>query len=140
MKPSMHKTITRLMEWRTGLLQAGRYEDLARQYIVPVPVYVGNDKVFSIASQRQLEDAFRQLHEQLQAQGFSGLTVGVRAVEMPRNARFRVWSDLWSNVPGQAPRLVGSTVNYLRETASGFRTEMLECVGQGMHGMVEGAA
>jgi hypothetical protein len=136
----MHKTITRLMEWRTGLLQAGRYEDLARQYIVPVPVYVGKGKVLPIASQHQLEESFRQLHDQLKAQGITRLKVGVRAVELPRRGRFRVWSDLWSDSPGQSPRLVGSTVNYLRETPSGFKTEMLECCGPSIHGMVEGAA
>ncbi len=122
----MHENIRRLMEWRAGLLHGGRVEDLARQHICPMPIYVAG-QVRPVASQKALEDTFRRVHSGLRAFGTTALTVTVRAVELPRDGRFRVWCDWLSHRSGQAPVVVASTVDYLRETEAGLMTEMLEC-------------
>jgi hypothetical protein len=122
----MHGNVVRLMEWRAGLLQAGRVEDLARQHICPLPLYVEGD-MRPVGSSRQLEDIFRGIHGGLRAAGSERLTIEVRAVELPRKGRFRVWCDWVVHRTGQAPRRVAATVDYLRQTEAGLMTEMLEC-------------
>jgi hypothetical protein len=122
----MRATVTRVMEWRAALLEAGRVEDLARQHICPMPVYVAG-QVRPQTSHRQLEDTFRAIHAGLRRSGPVALTVKVRAVELPRGGRFRVWCDWLAGRAGRAPALVASTVDYLRETEEGLLTEMLEC-------------
>jgi hypothetical protein len=129
----MQGRIERLMEWRAGLLRAGRIEDLARQHICPMPIYV-KGRMRSVASYRQLEEALRQIHAGVLALEAGAPMVKVRAVELPRGGRFRVWCDWLAPSPGRPPVLLASTVDYLRQTDHGPLTEMLECTCLAAHG------
>jgi hypothetical protein len=122
----MYREIEALMEWRAALLASGRVEDLARQHIVPMPIYV-EGTLQAAQTAAALEDRFRSIHAAIRAFGAAMLTVRVRAVEPPRGGRFRVWTDWRLHRPGLPPQVVARTVDFMRETPQGPRTEMIEC-------------
>ena len=103
----MFQRVQDQVQWRADLLLAGRFEDMSREYLFPLPVYLENHMI--ALRDRQIER----------------LTITVRAVEVPRDGRFRVWAD-WHAVSGQARRTRRlGLVYYMRDTRQGYRSEML---------------
>lgn len=122
----LYDKVSRLLEWRATLLMAGRFEDLTREHLFPMPVYVGS-RVQSLSSERQLEHIFRAIRIRLAEMGATSLTISVKAMDLPRQGRIRVWSDWLAQLPDGTSRVVSSTVDYMQLTPGGLRTEMLEC-------------
>jgi hypothetical protein len=122
----MYDSIGRLMDWRAALIMSGRFEDLSREHLYPMPVYIG-DRMRALASPRELEAAFRGVRHGLLAAGATALSAQVTAVEVPRKGRFRVWVDWVARLAGEKSLLVASTVEYMCTTDAGLRTEMSEC-------------
>ncbi len=106
-------------------LQDGRVEDLARQHVCPMPVYVAGN-LRPLAAQRDLEDTLRQVHLGLRASGASKLTVRVTAVELPGRAGFGSGATGWpSNPPAAATGRLDRRLS--APDRPGYLTEMLEC-------------
>lgn len=122
----MNMAISQLMDWRAGLLRDGRVEDLARQHLFPLAVYSGG-AARPVASASQLADLFQTMHQNIRLLGDARLNAKVRAVELPRNGRFRVWTEWLLESPGKPDQMVARTVDFMRDTPKGPMTEMLEC-------------
>jgi len=120
----MFRTIQDQLQRRADLLLAGREADLSRDYLFPMAVYL-EDHLISLQSAEEAVDMLRALRMTLRPLVLSALTITVKAVEVPRKGRFRVWAT-WRGV-SEAPACVAQTdvVYYMRETPLGYRTEML---------------
>ena len=122
----MYDSIGNLIKWRAGLIMSGRFEDLAREHLYPMPLYIGT-KMRALASPRELEAVYRGIRTALLASGFTTLSAQVTAVEVPRRGRFRVWVDWVARLAGGRALRVASTVEYMQSTEQGLRTEMSQC-------------
>lgn len=118
--------ITQLMEWRLSLLQDGRFEDFARQCIFPM-VFQVNGSTVIVASPEAMPEAIRSFCEKVGLEKLKYLKVKVTSVELPRNGRFRVWSELVCHLPGCPPKFLGRIMHCMRETPKGVMSERLEC-------------
>ncbi len=124
----MYGRIADLMTWRAGLLMAGCAEALAAEHLYPYAIYFG-DRLQALPSSSELAQTYRLIHAALVALGASQLEARVVALGLPRGGRFRVWVDWWAELQDGSRRLVAQTVEYMRETAEGSRSEMTECSG-----------
>lgn len=118
--------ITQLMEWWISLLRDGRFEDLARQFLFPMALYV-NGGMRVITSAEALVETIRSFSKKLSAEDMKHLEIKITSVEIPREGRFRVWSDLISIPPECPVKVIGRTIHFMRETPQGVMAEMLEC-------------
>jgi len=120
----MFQQVQDQVQRRADLLLAGQFEDMSRDYLFPLPVYLEHHM---IALRTRAEGIARAagLRNLLQMRQIERLTITVRAVEVPRDGRFRVWAD-WHAVSGSAlrSRQLG-LVYYMRDTRHGYRSEML---------------
>lgn len=124
----MYGRIANLMAWRAGLLMAGCAEALAREHMYPYALYFG-DRLQAIQSSAELAQTYRTIHKALTSLGAWQLEARVVALGLPKGGRFRVWVDWWAELQDGSRRLVAQTVEYMRETADGSRSEMTECSG-----------
>ncbi len=112
------------VQWRADLFLSGRFEDMSREYIFPLPVYVHNRLIaLRTASEGMAQAA--SVRTALQHRQIETLKITVKAIEVPRDGRFRVWAD-WHAVSRDCrrSRRMG-LVYYMRETGAGIRSEML---------------
>ena len=112
------------MQRRADLLLSGRFEDMSRQYIYPLPVYL-DTRMVAVRDASDGIGCAAALRAALCRRQIRSLTITVRAIEIPRGGRFRVWAD-WHAVSDKCARsrLLGLTC-YMRETGQGFLPEML---------------
>ncbi|MGL6210009.1 MAG: hypothetical protein ACRC14_09300 [Paracoccaceae bacterium] len=106
---------------------AGRYEDLSREYIAPLAVYLGEQLVVMQTAENIMQ-MMADLHKTLIPMALSALTVKVTSVELPRSGKFRIWAR-WNRVSSD-PAHTGhcDVVYYMRDTLQGYRTEMMHYV------------
>ena len=119
----MYNSVGNLMEWRAGLIMSGRFEDLAREHLYPMPIYVGPER-HTFSTPQTMEETYRDIRKRLVSAGVEKLTTRVTAVEVPRRGRFRVWVDWFALRKGEGPNCVALSVEYMRATQNGLRTEM----------------
>ena len=124
----MYGRIANLMAWRAGLMMAGCAEALAREHLYPYAVYFG-DRLHAMPSSAELAQTYRMIHAALRNLGARQLEAQIAALSLPRAGRFRVWVDWWAELGDGSRRLVAQTVEYMRETEDGSRSEMTECTG-----------
>ena len=124
----MYGRIANLMAWRAGLMMAGCAEALAGEHLFPYAVYFG-DRLQAIPNARALVQVYRSIHAALTTLGAQQLEARVVALGLPRAGRYRVWVDWWAELGDGSRRLVAQTVEYMRETEDGSRSEMTECTG-----------
>lgn len=111
------------MQWRADLLMAGRFGDLAQEYLFPPVMYHG-ERQMVLPDAEAL--AFARLRTQQHAMGVVRLAVNVTAVDLPRQGRFRVWPR-YSNLDTQGHLLsTADSVIYCKDTAEGVKSEMVE--------------
>lgn len=119
----MYARLQNLMQWRMSLLLAGRHEDLAREYLYPYPVYMaGRQQV--LRSPCEMQVSLRRLQTMKQALGVTRMEARVRAIELPRKGRFRVWVSGSSFCAEGKLQGTSQFVHYCRETSEGIKTEM----------------
>lgn len=119
----MYARLQNLMQWRMSLLLSGRHADLAQEYLYPFPVYL-NGRQQVLRSPAEMELSLRRLHTHAMARGVVSAETQVRAVELPRRGRFRVW--VWYRNLDEKGAAInqGQFLHYCRETTSGIKTEM----------------
>ncbi len=112
------------MQWRADLLFAGRYEDLSREYLYPLAVYL-EDRLMVLHTPAMLMAAATHLRDALVSRNVTCSRFSLSAVELPRDKRFRVWGT-WQDMAANPAHTRRSTaVYYMRETDDGYQSEML---------------
>lgn len=121
----MFQQVQDQVQWRADLLLAGRFEDMSREYLYLLPVYLGSRLIPLGCPDEGMRQA-AALQRALLRRRVEKLTITVKALELPKDGRFRVWAD-WHAVSqdGMRSRRLG-LVYYMRETRSGYRSEMLQ--------------
>jgi DNA-binding LacI/PurR family transcriptional regulator len=125
MKPSPTLPRQTVADFRAAALSAGRYDLMAQEYSYPLTIYLGGQATVA-ADPAQVRQFYRGFHAAMQAQGFERLIARVWAEDLPRQGRFRVWTDWFAEGPGRVRAPVAATVCYCSTTAQGVATEMVE--------------
>lgn len=121
----MYGKVSALMQWRSDLLFAGRYEDLAQEYRLPLVLYL-KERPMVIHDTDQLVAVMAQLQASRRQRGIASVRSEVTAMDLPRNGRFRVWVrhheiDVKGRVVTQS-----DSVQYCCETVQGIKGVMVE--------------
>jgi len=121
----MFAKIGALMQWRSDLLIAERYEDLAREYTFPMAMYM-DAKMLVVRDSDHMVQIWMQLQASRKLRGVTQLVAKITALEVPRNGRFRVWVRHHELDANQQMITLTDAVHYCRETDHGIRGEMAE--------------
>jgi hypothetical protein len=121
----MYQKVQALLEWRAELLMARRFDDLAGTYIIPKVAFLEGQQLV-LPSISDVTAALEKLVDGLQSRGVFRLSPGIKALEIPRDNRFRVWVH-WRET-SKSPENDGSSdaIYYFCNTDSGLRTEMMD--------------
>lgn len=114
-----------LMQWRADLLMAGRLEDLAREYLYPLVLYL-DERQLVLRDAEALSEVLARLRAAQQAQGVRLLQSQVTAVDLPRHGRFRVWVRYRSLGASGRPIMTSDAILYCRDMPDGVKSEMVE--------------
>lgn len=107
------------------LLLLGRCEDLAENFIYPLPLYL-LDRMAVLQRPGQMTEVLREMHLALRLRKVRHLIADVAAVELPRQGRMRLWVD-WEEISeGPAGHQVSKAIYYGRMTDKGFRAEAVQ--------------
>jgi hypothetical protein len=117
--------VAEVMQWRADLLTAERFDDLAREYLLPLALYQGDRQVV-LNDHEEVAGLFAQLRASHRSRGIVRLQAEVTAVDLPRHGRFRVWLRYFDlDAQGQVLSQT-DVVHYCRDTPEGLKTEMAE--------------
>ena len=120
----MHSLIAAKLRSRADQLLQGRIDALLDGYIFPLPVFTP-DRRMLLSSPEQATVVLTLLRNRLLRSGVVALQPQVRAVELPRAGRFRIWVDWQERImPADETRL-STAIYYLRVTDLGPRIEMV---------------
>lgn len=120
----MYSQIAAQLRYSGDQLLAGRFDALLDNYAYPLPVFLPAERLL-LSGPQEARLFFSLLRQALLRDGVVALRPEVRAVELPRSGRFRVWVD-WHELPltGGAVRS-SSAVYFYRATPLGPRVEMV---------------
>lgn len=120
----MHSQIAAQLRNRGDLLVAGRIEELLATYHFPLPIFLPEQRLV-LQGPEEARAAFAILHRGLAQGGIVELRPQVKAVELPRAGRFRVWVD-WQELALQDVQVsTSSVIYYCRATPLGPLIEMV---------------
>jgi hypothetical protein len=121
----MFGKVQALLEWRATLLLSGRFDDLASTYFIPKVAFLEGRQLV-LTEPEDMVAVLRELATKLRLRGVVRLIPSVKALEIPRNGRFRVWVH-WEEISG-SPANDGTSdaIYYFRETEAGLRSEMVD--------------
>lgn len=120
----MFEQVASQLRTRADSLMSGRYDQIAEGYRYPLPVYLGARRMIV----RNPDEAKAMLilqHSVYLGRGVVSLVPNVKAIDLPRGDRFRVWVD-WQEkaMPGTESR-VSSALYFCRQSDSGLQIEMV---------------
>jgi hypothetical protein len=116
-----------MMQWRSELLIAQRYEDLGMQYCMPLVLFREDDQLV-VNNREDLAVLFAKLNAQRHSAGIVEVTVSITAMDIPRNGRFRVWTRSHEMDMHGTTVSHSDAVYYCRLTPEGLRSEMVEYI------------
>lgn len=132
----MHSQIEAHLRSRGDLLVAGRIDELLDSYVFPLPIFLPGERLL-LSGPREARVLFALMREALIRQRTVALRPEVKAVELPRAGRFRVWVT-WHEVPMQGGRPRSSSATYFcRVTSLGPRIEMVNYTQASMPELAE---
>ncbi|WP_295080867.1 hypothetical protein [Tabrizicola sp.] len=120
----MHSQVTSHFRRRGELLLAGRIDELIGSYIFPLPVFLPEQRMLLNGPEEAIL-VFAVLRRSLLQEGVVALQPKIRAVELPRDGRYRLWVDWQELVMPSGEMRVSSAIYYCRTTALGPRVEMV---------------
>lgn len=121
----MYRSITAHLQTRSDLLLAGQYEELARYYLLPQAIYLG-DSPWVLRDTADAVAAMARLHRMLRDRRVHSRVPTITALQLPRKGRFRAWVR-WSEIATDpALNRNSEMVYYFRETPNGLKSEMVE--------------
>lgn len=120
----MHSQIEAKFRSRGDLLLAGRIDELLDSYVFPLPIFLPAERLL-ISGPQEARVLFALMRQALVQDRIVALRPEVKAVELPRAGRFRVWVN-WHELPAQGgvPRS-SSAIYFCRVTSLGPRIEMV---------------
>ncbi len=121
----MYDKVCALIQWRSDLAMAGRFDDLAREFALPLVMYL-EDRRMVVQSHEQLAGFLVRLQEARRASGVVQVQSGLTALELPRNGRFRIWVRHHQMDGLGRSMSYSDAVYYTCETPQGLRTEIAE--------------
>jgi hypothetical protein len=113
---------------RSQLLFEGRVEEYARAFVTPA-VFYSADGMLPVCSHAAMVDTAKVLRKSLIERGIVACHPTVSAADLPRKGRFRVWVDWQEIAADNSTQPVHSSINYMRQTPNGPRTEMVDWLG-----------
>lgn len=127
----MFSHVTAHFRRRADLLLGGRFDQVAAQYVYPLPLYLGASRVI-VRNAVEATDILCLLRAAYLERGVIALQPRVTAIDVPRDGRFRAWVD-WHELalPVEQSR-ISSSIYYLKSTPAGLRTEMINCTNSSM--------
>lgn len=120
----MHSQVTSHFRRRGELLLAGRIDELIGSYIFPLPVFLPEQRMLLNGPEEAIL-VFAVLRRSLLQEGVMALQPKIRAVELPREGRYRLWVDWQELVMPSGEMRVSSAIYYCRTTPLGPRVEMV---------------
>ena len=124
----VYRKIRALMQWRTDLLMAGRFEDMAREFRLPLALYVDGQPLV-VSTVDHLVGLLEQVQMGRRQRGTVNVLTEVTAMDLPRNGRFRVWLRHHEMDARGQITLQSDAVHYCNETPHGLRDVMVESTG-----------
>lgn len=121
----MHLQIAAQLRSRGDQLLAGRIDELLSAYRFPLPVFLPTQRMV-LQGPEEARAVFAILRRALLQGGIVALSPQVKAVELPRGGRFRLWVD-WQELamPGGV-NSTSSAIYYCRATPLGPLIEMID--------------
>lgn len=105
-------------------LLAGRIDELLGSYVFPLPVFLPQQRML-LTGPEEAVLVFAVLRRSLLRGGVVALQPKIRAVELPRNGRYRLWVDWQELVMPSGEMRVSQAIYYCRTTDLGPRVEMV---------------
>ncbi|WP_167850908.1 hypothetical protein [Tabrizicola caldifontis] len=119
-----HSEVLSVFVRRGALFMADRLDDLAAEYAYPLPLHLGQKRVI-VRSAAEGAAMLSVLRSALVERGVEHVQPRVRAMDIPRAGRLRVWLDWLELSPSEETPRLSSGVYYNRMTPFGLRTEMV---------------
>ncbi|NBZ88513.1 hypothetical protein [Stagnihabitans tardus] len=119
----MYSQLEKLLQRRMTLLMTGRMQELAEEYVYPLPIYVaGRQEVMRDAE--EMVTTLTRLAAIQKSKGVAKVDLLLDALEMPRHGRFRIWlTHINRDARGEIVEQ-GQLVHYCRVTEAGIKIEM----------------
>lgn len=111
-------------DFRAAALTAGRYDQLVREYGYPLTVFLEERRTL-LRTDVETWAFFQSFHAALRSGGILRLDGRVTAVDLPRNGRFRVWTDWIGHGPAAQDLPVAASICYCHQTDEEDVTEMV---------------
>lgn len=127
----LYSQISTQLRQRGELLLSGQIDALVASYLFPLPVFLQSNLMIL----HRPEDAgavLAVLRDALIGRSVVALRPQIKAVDLPRAGRFRVWVD-WHElaIPAEGTHM-SSAIYYCRQTEAGIRFEMVNYTRQSM--------
>jgi hypothetical protein len=121
----VYEKVSELMQWRVDLLMAERFEDLAREHLFPLVMYL-DERQLVLTSPEEFVDVCSKFCLAQRSRYVARIETRVLAVDLPRHGRFRVWVG-YDDLDIRGETLAHwEAIHYCRELQSGLKSEMLE--------------
>jgi hypothetical protein len=127
----MFSQLTAHLRHRAELLLGGRFDQVAAQYVYPLPLYIGASRVI-VRNAVDATDILCLLRATFLERGVIALQPRVTAIDVPRAGRFRAWVDWHELALPVTETRVSSMIYYCKSTPTGLRTEMVDCTHSSM--------
>jgi hypothetical protein len=112
---------------RADRFLAGRLDEVVRDYLFPLPIDLMSTRV--IARNREEGRAMLALqHSTMVERGVIALQPEVKAMDLPRGGRFRVWVDWHEITPSPEGARLSSAVYYCRIVGADLKIEMVDYI------------
>lgn len=123
----MSEKLQGLMQWRGDLFLAGRFAELAEQYVFPFTLHV-DGRTITVAEAGDMIALFESWRADWKARGVARAQVEVTGMDEPRFGRFRLWTAVQEF--GASGHLLAckTYVQQCRMTPMGIRTEAMEVI------------
>lgn len=119
----MHSSHSAQLRLRGEMLLQGRIDDLLDAYLFPLPIFLPERRMLLLGPDHT-RLVLALLHDQLVRTGIVAVRPELRAVELPRDGRYRLWAD-WHEIDASGETRSSSAIYYCRTTALGPRIEMV---------------
>jgi hypothetical protein len=125
MQPNAMMSRQSVADYRATALSSGRYDLLALEYTYPLTIFIQGEMLVA-AQPEDVIKFYAGFHTAMTEEGLNSLVGKVTAEDLPRNGRFRIWTN-WSAVcQAGTLRQIAATVCYCRILSSVVVTEMVE--------------
>lgn len=121
----MHSQVAAQLRFRGELLLSGRIDEMIDTYLFPLPVFLPTQRML-LHGPKEARAVLSILRRSLLQSGVVALRPQVRAVELPRAGRYRLWVDWQELVMPAAELRISQAIYYCRATELGPRVEMVD--------------